>query len=162
MTFYVSANLTKWEKNAIFWMPIADSSQQSPESNFFFSYSLLSSILLLLCYVLRELLLLFCFLTWDRKKFFFNEKCIFWYLVLFCSYTRDALKIMPLILLCWYLMSEAHVGDMAVEGKSSFQYSITLWCYVIDDSRGAVWQRDIRFGSAYDAKGHMELNSSMH
>lgn len=57
---------------------------------------------------------------------------------------------------------EADADGVGVEVESSHQYSIKFWCLVIDDSRGAVWQRDIRFGSAYDAKGHMELNSSMH
>lgn len=57
---------------------------------------------------------------------------------------------------------EADADGVGIEVESSHQYSIKFWFLVIDDSRGAVWQRDIRFGSAYDAKGHMELNSSMH
>ena len=39
---------------------------------------------------------------------------------------RAALKVMPPILLCWPMMSEADVGGMAVEVEPSHQYSITF------------------------------------
>jgi len=39
--------------------------------------------------------------------------------------TKAALKVMPLILLCWPMSSEADVVGMAVEAEPSQQYSIT-------------------------------------
>ena len=44
-------------------------------------------------------------------------------------------------------MSEADVGDMAVEAEPSRQYSVKFCCRATDDGRGAV-----RHGSAYEAK----------
>ena len=36
--------------------------------------------------------------------------------------TRSIPKVMPPILLCWPMMSEADIGGMAVEVESSYQY----------------------------------------
>jgi len=47
-------------------------------------------------------------------------------------------KLMPPILLCGLITSEADVGGMAVVIELSCQYSITLYCSVTDGSRGAV------------------------
>jgi len=49
-----------------------------------------------------------------------------------------ALKVMPPILLCWPMMTEAGVGGMAVEVEPSHLYSLTFCCCVTDGSRGAV------------------------
>jgi len=57
--------------------------------------------------------------------------------------TRAALKLMPPILLCWPMTSEANVVDMAVEVEPSRQYSVKFCCRVTGDSRGAVWQNGI-------------------
>ena len=51
---------------------------------------------------------------------------------------RAAMRVMLPILLCWPMMSEANVSDMAVEVEPSCQYSITFCCCVTDGSRGAV------------------------
>jgi hypothetical protein len=53
-------------------------------------------------------------------------------------HTRVSLKLMPPILLCWPMTSEADVGDMAVDFEPSRLYSIKFCCHVKDDSRGAV------------------------
>lgn len=65
--------------------------------------------------------------------------------LIYCHYsfsqlqcTRAALKAMPPILLCRSMMSEVDGGGMAVEVKSSHQYSITVYCHMRDGSRGAV------------------------
>ena len=52
--------------------------------------------------------------------------------------TRVAPKLMPPILVCWPTMSEANVGDMAVEAEPSRQYSVKFCCLATDDNRGAV------------------------
>jgi len=51
--------------------------------------------------------------------------------------TRANPKLMPPILLCWPMTSEANV-DMAVEVEPSRQYSVKFRCRATDDSRGAV------------------------
>ena len=56
---------------------------------------------------------------------------------------RDALEIMPSILLCWPTGSEADGGGAAV----------SLCCCVTVGSRGAVWQNGNWHGSVYEAKG---------
>jgi len=55
----------------------------------------------------------------------------------FCN-RRVALKLMTPILLCWPMMSEADVGDVAVEVEPSCQYSVKFCCRATDGSRGAV------------------------
>ena len=50
---------------------------------------------------------------------------------------RAAPKVLPSIL-CWSIMSEADVDDMAVEAEPSYQYSITCCCHATDGSREAV------------------------
>ena len=69
-----------------------------------------------------------------------------------CMFLWEALKVVPPILWCWPMMSEADVGGMAVEVEPSHQYSITFCCYVTDGSRGAVWQNAIWHGNAYEEK----------
>lgn len=49
-----------------------------------------------------------------------------------------ALKIMPPMILCLSIISEADVGDVAVETEPSGQYSIAFCCCAADGSRGAV------------------------
>jgi len=39
---------------------------------------------------------------------------------------RAALKVVPSILLCWPMMSEADVDDMALEVEPSQQYPVTF------------------------------------
>ena len=55
-----------------------------------------------------------------------------------CDTTKTALKIMPPILLCWPMMSEADVGGMAVKAEPSHQHSMTFCCCVTDGSRGGI------------------------
>ena len=74
--------------------------------------------------------------------------------------TRITLKVIPPILWCWHMTSEADVGDTAVEAETSYQYSITCCCCMTDGSRGASWHNGAWHGSAYGRKG-VELNSSM-
>jgi len=50
----------------------------------------------------------------------------------------DALKVMPPTLLCWPMMSEKGVGDMAVEIECSHQFCITFCCHATQGSRGTV------------------------
>ena len=59
---------------------------------------------------------------------------------------------MPPILLCVPTMSNAVVGDLAVQVESSHQYSGTCYCCVTDGSRGAVWQNGIWHRSECEAK----------
>jgi len=51
---------------------------------------------------------------------------------------RAALKVMPSMLLCWPMTSEADVGDMTVDIEPSHQYSSTFYYHVTDGSRQAV------------------------
>ena len=53
-------------------------------------------------------------------------------------FTKAAPKIMPPVLLYWPTMSEADVGDMAIENELYHQYSVIFCCYVADGTRGAV------------------------
>jgi hypothetical protein len=43
---------------------------------------------------------------------------------------RVAPKLMPPILLCWSMMSEVDVDNMAIEVEPSHQYSIKFCCHV--------------------------------
>jgi len=61
-----------------------------------------------------------------------------------------ALKVMPPILLCWLMMSEADVSGREVEAENSHQYSIKFCCHETDGSRGAVWKK------ASDTEVHMK------
>ena len=65
---------------------------------------------------------------------------------------KVAQKVMPSVLLCWPMTSEADVAVMAVEAQPSHQHSITCCCHATDGSRGTVWQNGIRCGSADEAK----------
>ena len=65
---------------------------------------------------------------------------------------KVAQKVMPSVLLCWPMTSEADVAVMAVEAQPSHQHSITCCCYATDGSKGTVWQNGIRCGSADEAK----------
>ena len=49
---------------------------------------------------------------------------------------KAALKIMPPILLCWLLMSQVDIGDIAVEIGHSCQDSIRFCCGMTDGHRG--------------------------
>jgi len=77
-------------------------------------------------------------------NFFFNVLRQIFKMKMFCySHIIDieyfaGPKVMPSVLLCWLVTSEADVGNMAVEVESSLQYSVTLCCHVTDGSRGAV------------------------
>jgi len=75
---------------------------------------------------------------------------------------KAAPKVMPPILLCWPIMSEADVGGAVVDVEPSHQYShVTFYCHVTDVSRWAVcWQNGIWHGSACETKD-VSLNSSM-
>ena len=66
---------------------------------------------------------------------------------------KAAPKVMPPVLLCWSMTSEADVGGMTVEAEPFCQCSITFCCHVTEDSKGAVWQNGIWRGSAYETKG---------
>jgi len=54
------------------------------------------------------------------------------------SLYKAALKVMPLILLWWPMISEADGGGMAAEVEPSQQYSIAFCCCVTDGTRRAV------------------------
>ena len=49
---------------------------------------------------------------------------------------RPAPKVMPSILLCWPMMSEADVDGAAVEVEPFYLYSITFCCSVIAAAAG--------------------------
>ena len=51
---------------------------------------------------------------------------------------RAALKVMPPILLCWPMTSEADGGGRAVEIEISHECSVTFCCHVTDGRRVAV------------------------
>jgi len=51
---------------------------------------------------------------------------------------RTAPKVMPPILLCWLMMSQADVHGMAVEVETFCQYPIAFCCYVTHSNRGTV------------------------
>ena len=57
---------------------------------------------------------------------------------MFFEYVRAALKVVPLILLCWPTTSEVDAGGTAVAVEPSHQYPIACRCCVTDGSRGAV------------------------
>ena len=50
------------------------------------------------------------------------------------------------------MTSETDVGGTAIEVEPSCQYSVTFCCYATDGSRGAIWQKSIWPGSAYEEK----------
>ena len=56
---------------------------------------------------------------------------------------RAALKLLPPMLICWPMTSQAGVGGMAMEAEPSHQYFITFCCCATDGSRGAVWQNGV-------------------
>jgi len=53
-------------------------------------------------------------------------------------FTRAALKVKPLLSLCWPTMSEVDVCGVASEAEPYHQYSLACCCLVTDGSRGAV------------------------
>ena len=61
-------------------------------------------------------------------------------------------KVMPPILLCWPMISQADVGDMAVQVEPSHPYPLKFCCCATDDSRGIVWQNGVWHGSGYEVK----------
>ena len=54
------------------------------------------------------------------------------------KYMRGAMKVMPPILLCCLMTSEADTDGMAVEVELPHQYSVTFCCCETDGSRRAV------------------------
>jgi len=61
-----------------------------------------------------------------------------WYIIM-----RTAPKVMPPVLQCWPMTSEADVDSMAVEAEPSHLYSIIFYCHVPDGSRGGDWQNGL-------------------
>ena len=62
-----------------------------------------------------------------------------------------ALKVMPLIILCWPMTSDTDVGGMVIELEPSHLYPVTSCCHVTGGSRGAVSQNDFWHGSEHEA-----------
>ena len=71
---------------------------------------------------------------------------------LFIYLMRAALKVMPPVLWCRPMMSEADTDGMTVEAEPSHQYSVAFCCHVSDGSKGALWQNGVWCGSACEAK----------
>ena len=61
-----------------------------------------------------------------------------------------ALKIMPPILRCRPMMSEADVDGMAAEVEPYHKYSATFHCHATGGSRGAVWQNGVGHRSVHE------------
>ena len=61
-------------------------------------------------------------------------------------------KVMPPILLCWPVTSEAGVGGMAVGIETSHKYSIKCYCCITDGHRGSVWYDGVWHGSVFEVK----------
>ena len=59
---------------------------------------------------------------------------------------KAALNVMPPILLCWPMTSEAAVGGMTIGAEPSCQQSVTCCCRVTDGSKWTVWHNDICHG----------------
>jgi len=78
-----------------------------------------------------------------------NSSACSWSLV---KHTMAATEVIPPILLCWPMTSEADVGGTAREAEPSHQYSIPCCCHVTDGSRGAVWHNGVWHGSVYEGK----------
>ena len=68
------------------------------------------------------------------------------------QYTRTALKVMPLILLCQPMVSEMGVGGMVVTTEPSRQYSIKFCCHEAGSRRGTVWQNGVWHEREYEEK----------
>ena len=58
-------------------------------------------------------------------KFIYIEN---WKMQIQKQYTRNPLKVMPPVILCWFTTSVADAGDMTIEAELSHQYSITFCC----------------------------------
>ena len=65
---------------------------------------------------------------------------------------RTALKVIPPILLCLCMISEADIGCMAAEVEPSHQYAITFCCHVTNGNSGEVRQNGVCQRSVYEAK----------
>ena len=76
---------------------------------------------------------------------------LFQHIYLFKKDNR-ALKVMPVILLCWPTLSQVDVCSMTVEVEPLHQYSITFCCCATNGSRGAVWQNAIWHGMCMKQK----------
>ena len=70
---------------------------------------------------------------------------------MFLVHASSSNIIMPPVLLCWPMTSEADVGSMAEEVGLSHQCFVTFCCHVTASSSGAV-QQIVWDGSAYKAK----------
>lgn len=46
-------------------------------------------------------------------------------------YMSAAMKVMPAVLLCWPVKSEADAGDVAVDIEPSCKYSVMFCCHMI-------------------------------
>ena len=77
----------------------------------------------------KEIMMLLTKAPWDPTE----ADIISWNRILFM---RAALKVMPPILLCWPMTSEADVGGTAVGVEPSPQYPVTFCCHERDSSRG--------------------------
>jgi len=71
--------------------------------------------------------------------------------------TRAALKVMPPVLSCCHMTSEADVTGMAVEVRPSHQYPVTFSCCAADGSRGTLTKWHLTWKCIW-SKG-LELNS---
>lgn len=54
------------------------------------------------------------------------------------QYTRNPLKVMPPVILCWFTTSVADAGDMTVEVELSHQPPITFCCSMTNGSTGEI------------------------
>ena len=65
---------------------------------------------------------------------------------------QTALKVMPPLLLCWSMKSEADACSMAVEAEPSCQYAVQFCCHATVGSRGSVWQNGVWQGHVSETK----------
>ena len=77
---------------------------------------------------------------------------LFWHLIIFSCIARAAPEVLPPILLCWPVLSEAAVGGTAVDAEPSHQYPIQCCFLVTDCSRGALWHNGVWHGSVDGSK----------
>ena len=110
--------------------------------------------------------------TWENTSHFMSVVCFSsqikqlvllhfstWLCTIIRIILRVALKVMPLILLCWPTISKVDVSGMAVEVKPSHQYSITFCCCLTDGSltKGSltwecIWSNNVELNSSTQKK----------
>jgi len=84
--------------------------------------------------------------------------CIPWFFIFsiqqsaWVAVMRAALKVLPPILWYWPATSEVAVGGMAIEVKTSYQYSIIFCYHMTVRSRRVVLQNGVWHESAYGTK----------